>query len=746
MTSKRLFLRGMREDLRHKVWMLTLSLLGSFLALPVTYLLRYSDVELSNIRMNISMMAPEESANATAQSVNSMADFFKQELMLTAGIVAVLGALIVGVECFYYLQQKSTVDTYHSLPVSRIQLFGMKYINGILIWLVPYLFCMILTLIFSGIMLARVGALSKMPILIREAGINTAILILVFLLVYHLILFSTMLTGNVLNTLIIAAVLGCGAIAAYGTVLGFMATYLETYRPSGAGGYVAISGSPLVMSMFLIYCRVEDEFLTPGFPVSAILLCIAMALAMGALALFFYVRRPSERAGRGLDIKGIAGILRLFVSILAGMGGWLFMYSLTDSVAWSIFGALLVGGLTYGVLDVVFSMDFKAFFRHKWSMAGTLALVLLISLGFQEDWMGYDSYLPVQERIQKISIACPSYSNNMGTNQILAGVELTDTAQIYAFLERGIENVYGRTTHKPKEQMIADIYQGERYRRDTFNVRVTLLSGRSYYRVYPYYEWDEDVVAPLLCSEEYARAAYYLSEDTVDACVSMRFSGGPDDDGERRNMETKDEGIIRQVAESYNRDLLESPGTIIRGQGRSLGQIIMRSQGMNRTVILDIFEGMEQTLETLENCGIQIFDLPWEAEKVESITFNVNGNQYWYKGEDHISPVERSIRGWFGVYPDSLYAAEENVSHAVSETDESPEDYSFTITDPEMIEEVLDLIQYASMHGAGTLIRDFVPDVTVRDSDGAEWSVYLRRGDLPEEYVQEFIREAETEQ
>ena len=120
MTSKRLFLRGMREDLRHKIWMLALSLLGSFLALPVTYLLRYRDVELSNIRMNISMMAPEESASAILQSVNSMADFFKQELMLAAGIIAVLGAMIVGVECFYYLQQKSMVDTYHSLPVCPI--------------------------------------------------------------------------------------------------------------------------------------------------------------------------------------------------------------------------------------------------------------------------------------------------------------------------------------------------------------------------------------------------------------------------------------------------------------------------------------------------------------------------------------------------------------------------------------------------------------------------------------------------
>ncbi len=743
MTSKRLFLRGMREDLRHKVWMLALSALGSFLALPVTWLLSFRDVSPGSINAGLSLMVTGEAAKAISESIDSMADFFGQQLMLTTGVIAFLGAMIVGLECFHYLQQKPMVDTYHSLPVSRVQLFGFKYINGVLIWLVPYLACMFLTLIFSGVLLARVGALHGLPRLIREAGINTALLILIFLLVYHLMLLCTMLTGNMLNTLVMAAILGCGVIAAYGTVLAFMATYLQTYRATGEGAYTAMSSSPLAMSLFLLACRMEEEFLTAGFPVSCIPLCITVTLAMGVLALLFYIKRPSERAGKGLGVKWAAGILRVSVGVLAGMWGWLFMYLLTDSIAWSIFGVLLGGGLVYGVLDVVFSMDFKAFFRHKCGMAGSLALVLLVSFGIRGDWMGYDSYLPPQERIQNISIACRSYSNYLTSNQILAGVKLTDTAQIYAFLERGIENVYGRT-HKPEEQMIADAYQGDRYGRDTFYARVTLADGRSYDRVYHYYEWDEDVVEPLLCSEEYARAAYYLPEDMVDACVSMRFSSGRYDDGGLRNMETKEEGIIREVAESYNRDLLDNPGAVIRGQDRLLGQITVRTQPMTRAVTLDIFEGMAYTLETLERNGIQIFDLPREAEKVEKITFKVNGSQYWYGGAEFISPVERSIRGWFGVYPDSLPVADENIPHTVYESGASPADYSFTITDPEMIEEVLELVHYTDMNNAGALIRDFVPDVTIRDRDGAEWGVYLRRGDLPEEYVQRFIREAEN--
>lgn len=758
MTSKRLFLRGMADDMRHKVWMLALSVLGSFLSMPVLWLLRYRDVSVGSITMSLSAMAPERAAEAIQESINSMADFYRQEMMLSTGIIAILGALIVGVECFHYLQQKSMVDTWHSLPVSRLQLFGLKYINGVLIWLVPYLVSMVLTLLFSGVLLARINALSGMTRLIREAGINTAILILVFLLVYHLMLLSATLTGNSLNTLALAVILGCGAVAAYMMWLIFMVTYFETYRPTGEGSYAVLGCSPLIMPFFLLYCRVEDEFMVPGFPVSSILLCIAAALAMGALALFFYIRRPSERAGRGVDIKWLAAILRVFVGSLAGMGGWMFMHLLTGGVAWSIFGMMLGGGLVYGVSDVVFSMDFKAFFRHKWSMACSLFLVLLIGVGFREDWMGYDSYLPPQDSIEKISIACQSYGYGLGSEQILEDMELTDKAQIYAFLERGIENVFGRA-HKPERQAIVDAYLGgDRYRRDTFLARVTLSGGRSYCRVYPYYEWDEDVVTPLLCSEEYARAAYYLPEDVIDACVSMHISSGINNGGGLRNVEIKDESIMRKVAESYNMDLLDDPEGIIRGQDRLLGQIVVRTQAWNRSVTLDLFEGMTHTLETLDNSGIRIFDLPRKAEEVESITFEVDRERYLYGGEEPIRPVEWSIRGWFGVYPDSMPGRAEEEPRtgtdspssaaeyaALSESDVSEDDYRFTVTDPEKIEELLGLVQYTHMrHAVGVFTQDFVSDVTIRDSEGVEWEVYLRRGALPEEYVQRFIREAES--
>ena len=229
MTSKHLFLKGMKEDLRHKVWMLALSLLGNFLAMPVLWLLNYSDVAFADVRMLTSEMTARQQAEAIAQSTERMINFFGKGLVIAASIIAILGAVVVGLECFHYLQQKSMVDTYHSLPVGKTQLFGIKYINGLLIWLVPYLFCTVLTLVFAGILLARVGGSGGILGLILEAAKNTAVLMVLFLLIYHLLLLATMLTGNMLNTLAVASILGCGVIAAYGLTLGFTTTFFHTH-------------------------------------------------------------------------------------------------------------------------------------------------------------------------------------------------------------------------------------------------------------------------------------------------------------------------------------------------------------------------------------------------------------------------------------------------------------------------------------------------------------------------------------
>lgn len=759
MISKRLFLRGMREDLRHRIWLVSLSLLGCFLSMPVIWLLRYSNVDIADINMRIAESTALEYEEAMTSSIDSMADYFSQDLILSASVITIACAVLAGLEGFHYLQQKSMVDTYHSLPVSRAQLFGVKYLNGLLIWLVPHLLCTVLTLAFSGVLLARVGGSRGISRLIGEAGKNTLVLMIAFLLVYHLLLLATMLTGNMLNTLTVAAALGGGVICAYLMALGFMTTFFHTYYARTEGLDAILYASPLISPFMLVNSRMDADFQISGSLTAMALCCLATAFILGALAWISYWKRPSERAGKGLEMQWIAWPVRLFVSILGGMGGWLLMHYLVSGSgapsAWCVFGSLLIGIMTYGVLDVIFAMDFKAFFKHRWSMGASMFIMLLICAGLQEDWVGYDRFLPDQGEIREASIACRAYACNSDLNRMLNRVRITDSAQIHAFLERGIENMQG-LLHKPESISGAEAYQGEeRFAVDKFFVRVTLQNGQSFYRVYRYFSWDADVVLPLLCSEEYAEGACRLTDELVENCVSIRFFSGADGDGVISEVSGKE--LIRELAEAYNQDLAEDYQAVILGQGRLLGRMIMKMERQNIAAWgVDILESMSHTIAAMEKNGIQIFNQPREAEDVESITFQVDGSGYRHRGDASISLAERSIRGYFGVFPENsenipmeITSEEAAVQGAlrVDEADmpstEEARMYSFTVTDPEEIARLLPLIQYSdTSRPGGVFTEGLVQNVRILDRQGVEWGVCLRRGALPEELLQRFLEEA----
>lgn len=169
MTSKHLFLKSIREELRHKVWMIALSLLGNFLAMPVVWLLRYSDVNMLGPAAVTDSMAVDDLEKMIMAAGDMMAKYFQTSMLLAAGVIAIVGAVIVGLEGFRFLQQKSMVDTWHSLPVSRTVLFGAKYVSGLLIWLVPYLLCMLLACLFAGVLMARAGGAGVVPRLLLAA-------------------------------------------------------------------------------------------------------------------------------------------------------------------------------------------------------------------------------------------------------------------------------------------------------------------------------------------------------------------------------------------------------------------------------------------------------------------------------------------------------------------------------------------------------------------------------------------------
>ena len=106
MTSKHLFFKAMREDLRHRGWMVALSVLGSFLILPMIWLIFANNPH--------SFTYYQEWIDPYWYAAR---EFWRGGANILGGVFAIGGALVAGLAGFRFVFHKDQVDTWHSLPI-----------------------------------------------------------------------------------------------------------------------------------------------------------------------------------------------------------------------------------------------------------------------------------------------------------------------------------------------------------------------------------------------------------------------------------------------------------------------------------------------------------------------------------------------------------------------------------------------------------------------------------------------------
>lgn len=201
MTSKNLFLKLQKEDMKRRVWSIVLSMLGFFLLYTVI-----CAIEVSNYTYRINNISTHD-YNITEWVNNQIIRFVGPANELVA-VITMICAVVCGLSGFSYLHSKKKVDLFHSLPVKREKLFAVTYINGLLIYIVPYM----VNLIFCYIIL---GVNKFMTVEAFFAGLTAfGINILYYLLIYTLAIIAAMLTGN-----IVVSFLGAGVFYGYGSII-----------------------------------------------------------------------------------------------------------------------------------------------------------------------------------------------------------------------------------------------------------------------------------------------------------------------------------------------------------------------------------------------------------------------------------------------------------------------------------------------------------------------------------------------
>ena len=729
MTSKLLFFKAMKEDMRHRGWMIALSALGSFLALPVAWLLY-----VNNLRME-SMGSYEKYIRQADHIVEVTEAFWRHTANYLVGFMIIGGALVAALAGFRFVFHKNQVDTWHSLPIKRGMLFWVCYVNGCIVWLFPLVICTVLTAVLSGGLalgeqvegvLAGAGCFYEV---LKFAAGNFALWTVVFLLVYDMTLLAMMFSGNVLNTMVSMLIMGVGGACFYMLGVQLYEFYFDTFFYLGSGNAIcALYASPFVSAVTLLLERGGE---IEGYSAGVNLL-IAAVLAVCAWLL--YRRRPSELAEQGIRNRGFSTVLRFVTALGAGVGGWLILGAITNgSIMWCFFGAFLAAVLVHGVLDVVFGMDFRAFFAHRLQMAGTVAAVLLVCFAFYGDWFGYDSYLPKKEQIAGIGVRIESLSNRtmwMGLYPLeTMGYQDTETA--YAFLQKMAE--------EPDE---------ERTGSEGVDVCVTLKNGRTYYRRYHVSKRERELIMPIVLSEEYLKCAYCLNESVAESHeVTLQPVQGNVYYAEKKFAMGELSGLLR----AYNQDVLETPETVLLGEDRVLAGINLsfrRTDGYWVTAELSIYESMKRTIEALKALGYEELVTPWKAEEITSVNFSVDDFGLYKTAED----IVEAARMRYGVYreenpgeqAEGVQTTEQTVSGAVMDyadqsiTAERRKDLTLYITDQEEIEELLALISRDDGYKRwGVFKRSFVT-ISITDREGETVTCYIKRGDLPEKYLQRF--------
>lgn len=746
MTSRHLFFKLMREDLRHKIWMIALSSLGSFLALPVTWLLAVSD--------GYDYLPAE----FPPYVVSGM---FHDGLLISSGFVAIAGAVIVGLFVFRFVFHKNMIDTYHSIPVKRRTLYGVCWLNGFLIWLVPFLICLLVTLGMATVYMLGTPAQKWIPAMFAETGTNFLVLVVAFLLVYHLVLTAVMVSGNVWNTLVSMMILGFGVVSIYGLGLGFFAYYIDTFYSAALNPEPAFYSSPLLSAVLLIYWKGRVDVLGASLFViwKPFLINFCVMALLGVLSWWLYMRRASELAEQGIQNKVFGAVLKFLVGLAAGMGGWMLFNLMVSHVGWGIFGLILVGVLAFGVMDIIFNMDFKAFFAHKLQMAATIVCALVICFCFYLDAFGYDAYLPDKEDIAEIAVYDTDFTNlnyySNYANEMLENLHFQDVDAAYAYLKRMTDREKGiepTSVNADSGSVRYNVYSSQH-----FATKITLKNGRTYYRYYTVTNNDLDVVWPLFSNEEYLDWNYVVHRNRAESFdLIRRYCFGKSSYVSEVSKES-----MWAIAEAYNRDLMKNPETVLLNQGKLLVSLELSHSGYRedypddywiRNQRLDIYESMENTIAALGQLGYGHWVEQTDSSEISEIQFSIGSNSNGsFRSVQNLMDV---VRNYYGVYEESsktgtadeMTPGGQEYILAYTELDAEVFDVAIpmydsylSITSEAEIRQLMQLLnRQVPQHTLGVFHKGYVQvNVLV---DGGEESVtyFIRKGDLPEKYILRF--------
>lgn len=481
MTSRNLYSKLMKEDLKNRLWAVSLIGLVFFFAFPVV-----AAFQAGSLKDAVSY---EKELLLYTGEMKSWLSFGSGMTVFLMMMVS----LICGMSSFSYLNSRSKVDFYHSIPVKREKLFIANYVNGILILAVPYAVALMLAVVIA--VSNGVSGSLLWPLALSGYGLN----MVYYILMYSLVVVAAMMTGN-----LVIGVLGSGVLCFYipaAVVLigGYMTTFFQSFVYFQ---YEDVMNSIGRISPVVEYIYQIGRYASDGVSAMSVITAVAASVLLAVLGCILYRIRPSEAAGRAMAFAVSKPVIRILVTILSAMGLGLFFWSMRHTTGWAVFGILCGGIIAHCVIEIIYHFDFKKLFANRMQLVVCLAVSLLGLLAFRYDWTGYDRYLPDADKVKTAAIDISrlnewvSYGEarlrrdgeyewtSVGSEEyIFDHMQVGDTRNVLAIAQAGIERL-----KSGEELWGGTYYYSDRFTEDgvysTVTICYTLSSGRKVYRRY----------------------------------------------------------------------------------------------------------------------------------------------------------------------------------------------------------------------------------------------------------------------
>lgn len=493
MTSRSSFFKLLKEDLRQRLWTIILASIVFILPVPI-----YIAMEVSHISgySTWSTWTVEEYARRLA------APMAADSVWLV--LVTIVGALICAVAGFGYLFSKKKVDFFHSLPVKRETLFAVRYINGVLIYLVPYL----VMVLVSFVIIALSGNFAGVVLTVTAKGL--VVHLLGYLTIYTVLVLCVTFVGNIV---VFFAVSGWTFGITFVTVMiysWFEEQFFDTFSYMGDVYTERIHALRFLCPGYFYVKAVEHA------TVSMLLQQLAFTAVVAVITLWVYWGRSSEGAGKAIAFPILKPIIRLSVEFLAGALIGMLFFEMADTSrsfpGWMLFGVVLGVVLSHMLIQSIFYFDVRKCFAEKWSMVACVVVTAVFALVMRYDTFGYDMYLPKEGKLESVAIDLNSLDNRRDSYYFdgekivwfdeVAKMELTDISSVYPYLEVLVEDsaLYAERLDSAMAYSYSDFLSVE--------VAYRLKNGKTVQRRYRVNGIREELFAPVFESAEYKEVHY----------------------------------------------------------------------------------------------------------------------------------------------------------------------------------------------------------------------------------------------